>query len=439
MARPRPLGLARAGFLLALLLLFSAALALLGAQGPKVSRSAPAADVPALMRAAVDALNRQDFATAVKSLKAVVEAQPESTTAWFNLAYAYTGLHQDAEAVAAYRKTLGLAPDLFEARLNLGILLIEMKQPQDALQHLEKATALKPEHARAHLYYGRALSLSGQPDAALKQFQETLRLDPRMAIARFDLGQLYLEQKRPAEALAAFQKAAEFDSTLAQARLGMALASEGLNDQAQALTHFEQYLAARPDDLETHFHVARIYLQQGKNDQALQNLQTIYQAKPDLPGLAAALGDVCALLKKFPDSEKFYRQALVAAPGESDLHRALGRTLLDEGEFAEAEAEFRSALKLDPRNRDAVLGFATSLYLQKRYPEAVPPLEALARAPRPPVTLFFVLATCYDHLYDRKKALEAYERFLALSNGQNPDQEWQARQRAKLLRRELRK
>jgi hypothetical protein len=39
----------------------------------------------------------------------------------------------------------------------------------------------------------------------------------------------------------------------------------------------------------------------------------------------------------------------------------------------------------------------------------------------------------------RKPALANYEHFLQLSNGKNPDQEWQATQRAKLLRRELSK
>jgi hypothetical protein len=53
--------------------------------------------------------------------------------------------------------------------------------------------------------------------------------------------------------------------------------------------------------------------------------------------------------------------------------------------------------------------------------------------------VFFVLATCYDHLMARKPALANYEHFLQLSNGKNPDQEWQATQRAKLLRRELSK
>jgi tetratricopeptide (TPR) repeat protein len=397
------------------------------------------ADVPKLLHAAQDALGRNDFGTAADVLKQVVAAQPTLTAAWFDLAYAYTGLHKHEEAVAAYRKALELDPNLFEVRLNLGILLMQVNDPQSALEHLEKAATLKPDHVRAQLYYGRALALTGQAERAEKQYQTVLRLDPKLAIAQYDLGQLYLQQKRYPEALRSFQKASELDPALSQAQLGIALALEGLKDGVNAAAHFEQYLAAHLDDLETRFHLARLYLDLGKNAQAYEGLQAVYRAKPETPGLAAALGDVCAVLKKFPESEKFYRQALLAASADPDLHQALGQTLLAEEKFSEAEAEFRTALKSNPRSREAGQGLATSLYLQKRYPEAIPLLEVLARGPDPPPILIFALASSYDNLHVLQKALENYERFLQLSKGQSPDHEWQATQRVKLLRHQLQK
>jgi len=396
-------------------------------------------DVPTLFHTAQDALGRNDFAAAAEALKQVVAAQPTLPAAWFNLAYAYTGLHKHEEAVAAYRKALDLDPNLFEAHLNLGILLMQMNDPQAALGHLEKAATLKPDHPRAQLYYARALASTGQTERAERQYQTALQLDPKLASAQYDLGQLYLQQKHHQEALASFQAASQLDPVLSQAQLGMALAMEGLKDQANAIPHFVQYLAARPDDLETRFHLARLYLELGKNEQAFQGLQTVYRAKPETPGLAAALGDVCALLKQFPESEKFYRQALLASPADSDLHRALGQTLLEEDKLSEAEAEFRTALKGNPRSREAGQGLATSLYLQKRYPEAIPLLEALARAPDPPPILVFALASSYDNLHLLQKALDNYLRFLQLSKGQSPDHEWQATQRVKLLRHQLQK
>ncbi len=397
------------------------------------------ADVPTLLHTAQDALGKKDFSAAADALKQVVAAQPTLTAAWLDLGYAYTGLHQQEEAAAAYRKAVGLDPNLFGARLNLGILLMQMNNPQAALEHLEKAATLKPDHVRAQLYYGRALALTGQGERAEKQYQTVLRLDPKLAAAQYDLGQLYLQQKRYSEALGSFQRASELDPALSQAQLGMALAAEGLKDKDNAGTHFEHYLAAHPEDLDTRFHLARLYLEQGKNAQAYEDLVTVYRAKPDTAGLVAALGDVCALLKKYSDSEKFYRQALLSAPADADLHRALGQTLLEEDKLTEAEAEFRTALKGNPRSREAAEGLASSLYLQKRYQEAIPLLEALVRAPNPPPMLFFALASSYDNLHVVQKALDNYERFLQLSKGQSPDHEWQATQRVKLLRHQLQK
>jgi len=434
-----PSKLLLASLILCLSCVVSACLLVAATTGQESASHAHEADVSRLLSAAQEALGRNDFATAAEALKRVVEAQPKLTSAWFNLAYAYTGLHKDEEAIASYQKALELDPDLFEARLNLGILLMQLKNPQAALPHLEKAATLKPDHQRAQLYYGRVLALTGEAERAEKQYQTVLRIDPRLTSAHYDLGQLYLQQKRYPEALGSFQKAAELDPALAQAQLGMALAMEGLKDEVNAVAHFEQYLTAHPEDLETRFHLARLYLEQGKNAQAYEGLQTVYRLKPETPGLAAALGDVCASLKKLPESENFYRQALLAAPTDADLHRALGQTLLAEGKLAEAEAEFRTALARNPGSGEAAQGLATSVYLQKRYPEAIPLLEAQARAPNPPAILIFALATSYDNLHVLKKALENYERFLQLSKGQSPDHEWQATQRAKLLRHQLQK
>lgn len=404
-------------------------------------RPPEAKDLPVLVRAAQQALERKDYAGAVKALKAALEIDAGSPELWFNLAYAHTGLHENDEAVRAYQQSLQLRPDLFEARLNLGILFLEMKRPQESLEHLARAAALRPANPRAHLYYGRALAQVGQTEEAEKQFAEAARLDPALAaISSFDLGQLDLAQKHYRDALEAFKKAASLDPKLAQAQLGMALAEEGLHQSAEAEVRFEKYLAAQPQDLETRFHLGRLYLEAGETEKALTHLRIVDQARPETPGLAAALGDAFALLKKFPESEKYYRLALRTAPGEPDLHRALGRTLLDEQKLDEAEGEFRTAFKLDPKNLEALKGLASCLYLEKRFAEAIPVFQAvLARDPKAPPGLYFVLATCYDHLRDNRTALRTYERFLELSHHENQDEEWKARQRVKLLERELSK
>ena len=52
---------------------------------------------------------------------------------------------------------------------------------------------------------------------------------------------------------------------------------------------------------------------------------------------------------------------------------------------------------------------------------------------------WFFRAIILDKLKQLKPALEAYQKFLSLSQGKNPDQEFQARQRARIIQRELEK
>lgn len=409
--------------------------------GDVAAQSKEQPDLSALMSQAGDALQRKDYQAALDPLKTVVRAAPDTAAAWYYLGYAYHGLRQDAEARQAYEKAVELKPDLYQAQVNLGLLLVAMNDPAGAAPHLQKAVSLKPSEARLHLELAMALRASGQGSQAEPELRQALQLDPKMDAAAYELGQVELDQKRYADAAADFTKALAISPGRADAELGLASAAEGMGQTADAELHLEQCLKLEPADLSVRYHLARLYLSEKKVQPALAHLQQLDQANPALPGLAAALGDAYALAGKFSDSEVYYRKALAAAlPGGSEvaeLHRALGETLLKEGKTVTAEDEFRQALRLDPANLEAEKGLASGLYLEKRYAEAAPMIERLLQAPSANPGLYFLLATCYDHLQDRKRALQAYQQFLAKSGGSNPDQEWQAKQRAKLLSREL--
>jgi Flp pilus assembly protein TadD len=405
----------------------------------KAPQASAPADLNALLQQAEDALEKKDYQSALAPLQTIVHAAPDSAEAWFYLGYACHGLHQDADARSAYEKAVRLNPELYQAQANLGLLLFAMKDVTGALPHLQKAVALKPGDARPRLDLGIALDASGQTSAAEAELRHALQLDPKLEPAAYRLGKLELDQKQYGAAAEDFERALAVNPGRAEAELGIASAYEGLG-QAEAYRHFENYLKLQPTETSVRFHLARLYLQENKTDLALAHLQQIVQTHLELPGLDAALADAYARSGKFGDSESYYRKALADAPGgpdAADLHRALAATLVKEGKATEAESEFRAALRLDPNNADASRGLAESLYLQERWTDAASVIERLVQSPSAPAGLYFFLGTCYDRLRDRKRALDAYEQFLQRSTGSNPDQEWQVRQRAKLLSREL--
>ena len=51
----------------------------------------------------------------------------------------------------------------------------------------------------------------------------------------------------------------------------------------------------------------------------------------------------------------------------------------------------------------------------------------------------YLRAITLDKLHQAKPALASYQRFLSMSQGQSPDEEFKARQRARILEKEIHK
>jgi Tfp pilus assembly protein PilF len=79
------------------------------------------------------------------------------------------------------------------------------------------------------------------------------------------------------------------------------------------------------------------------------------------------------------------------------------------------------------------------LVLAEDYGTALAALDKVKQLNAETAGHHFLRAIVLDKHKQLKPALEAYQKFLSMSNGKNPDREFQARQRAKIIERELSK
>ena len=75
--------------------------------------------------------------------------------------------------------------------------------------------------------------------------------------------------------------------------------------------------------------------------------------------------------------------------------------------------------------------------MAENYPAALAALDRIAALHAEKPGHVFLRAIVLDKIRDLKPAVDSYQRFLQLSQGENPNQEWQAQQRIKLLQREI--
>ena len=116
-----------------------------------------------------------------------------------------------------------------------------------------------------------------------------------------------------------------------------------------------------------------------------------------------------------------------------------GSTLRDQKQYAPAAREFFMATQRQPESKEAWSELAGMLILLENFPQAIIALDRVnALGGETPGHLFF-RAIILDKTHQYKPALESYQKFLAAAGGKFPDEEFQSRQRVRIIQKELSK
>ncbi|MGA2183596.1 MAG: tetratricopeptide repeat protein [Bryobacteraceae bacterium] len=391
------------------------------------------------------ALDDKRYDAAVASFTQAVAADPKDFSAHFNLAFACGMLRRDADAIAEYRKALDLKPDLYEAQLNLGIVLIRDKQPADAATVLEKAAFAKPKEFRPVYYLGEALLASGSAEASQKAFQTATELDPKSAFAELGLARSLARTNKLDDAAPHFHKVAELDPARRDALLELAANYETAGKPDDAIALYSQF----PDDAAAQERLGQLLLQANRAAEAVDHFKA---AVAKSPTAANRVGLIQAYLKtNHPDlALPLVDDALAASPGDYDLVMLKGRILRDARKFDLAAAQFLQATKLRPADWMAWSELAGLLVVMENYPPALGALDHVRALNAEKPGHVFLRAIVLDKIQELEHtgkthrealhgALESYQRFLELSGGKDPNNEFKARQRIRIIQLELNK
>ena len=378
------------------------------------------------------ALEARNYVLAAQDFAKAVQADPGDYAAHFHLALANSLTGKVEEAIAGYRRVLELKPGLYEADLNLGMLLLGHKRSAEAVPYLEAATRSKPLEFRPQLYLADALFDSGASAPAAAAYRAALEINAQSAPAEMGLARSEVRSGNLQEAEAHFHKAAELDPSLKDAILELAPLYEKSGRTAEAIALYRQF----PDNLAVRERLGMALLETGNPAEAIPHLEWAVAKSPtDANRLALAQA---YRKNKQPDKEiPLLQQALAADPGNLDLRLAIGRELLDQRKFAEAAAEFERVVQAQPNRVEAWSDFAATLNSLADYPRALAALDRVKALGGEKPGHMYLRAIILDRLRDLKGALASYRQFLAADQGKLPNEDFQARQRARIIEKEL--
>ena len=430
---------------IALFLLLSASLPASAqevAQPPASPAPAPvetaAPQTPAQQVAEAEAaIGKSDWKTAEAGLNLYLAQNPADARALFDAGYVADAQDRFADAESLYRRAIDADPKSFEAHLSLGLLLARQGNTDDARPEMAVATKLDPGDAglAAKARAWRALAridCEDDPAEASNELLEALKLSPETtADTLLAAGIADRAGEFDAEA-AAYGRVLAKEPNNADATTGIAHALIALKQYPEAETLLRAAVEKFPDNPALTAQLATVLAAQDKAE-ALPLLQKLHDAHPQDSAIARMLASVLAESGDYAGSDRLYVALIAASPNDAALLVSHGQNLVRRLRFSEAFAAFNKATELDPASVDGWSGLA---FAASRTSQPAVTLHALTMRskylPEVPTT-YFLWATAYDNLHQSGQAVSYYKQFLEAAAGKFPDQEWQARQRLKLL------
>ncbi len=327
-----------------------------------------------------------------------------------------------------------------EAYLNLGILFIERAPADVAVPNLRKAVELLPSQSRPRYLLGVAQENAKDYSASAESFEGAYRLDPNNLEPILHLANLYVRLRRPADAEKKFRNILEAQPNNAQALLGVAEC--WLRKKPEAAEGYRSYLAVQPTDSGARARLVHLLVEQQQYDMAARKSWNHAEVGQGVDAAATIdllrmRADIQIAQKKWDDAVVTLNKAITLAPRDAQLHGGLGRIYLQKRDFPNALKELKMALQLDGKNLAYWKDLSSSYYLSGDCISTLATLDQIAKTETPGAGPWFIRALCYDKLNQPRPALEAYQKFLSLDHGQNADQDWQAQERSKVLRKVL--
>lgn len=192
-------------------------------------------------------INRMDIAET--ALKTAARLAPNDYLVFFNLGALYYTDSRFSQAESPLEKALKLNPDYVPARLFLGLTLEELGHEAQAIECYDLAiktaetSGFKGE--QPYLYLGRLLYRENRMDESLPYLEKAAQLNPQSCEALCLLARIRMYGSQDAEAM------------------------EALNECRQA----------DPQYPELHYLLSRVYVKQGKTDEATKELSMFQQLK----------------------------------------------------------------------------------------------------------------------------------------------------------------
>ncbi len=218
-------------------------------------------------------LQMSDFDAAIVEFMKARDLDPNNPQFHYDLGLAYKLKDRTDDAIQELEKAASLDPMLPDPPYTLGILYMQMGKFEDAATQLHAALTLRPGNGDGWAILGSVLKQIEKRDEAEAALRKAIELMPNQPGAHITLAAVLAEEGKHDEATAERKIAANLSRTAVNRQRAMLNTNAGSQllqrgEIADAVSKFQDAIAADPDYAEAHAQLAVAYERQGRTEDA---------------------------------------------------------------------------------------------------------------------------------------------------------------------------
>ena len=320
------------------------------------------------------------------------------------------------EGIAVLRQFVETNPKSADAWLLLGEAYLKVSSLDSAKLAGEKVISLDEKNAKAYLLVARVARSQNDVSGAYNALNSGLAEKKNDLNLLTELGFVLLQADSVDQAIVAFSRAKEADpnSALVYQGLGEAYSRQGVTPFA--ITQYEKSIELDSTRADVHNSLAKLFYKERRYNDAAREYKRV--AALDTTNQAALLELARMYMSSRPrlytDAAQVLKLYVQRFPNAEDVWPTYTEALYFTGQYPEAIKAAQRALKLDPKNPDALRYLASAQSRLKQYKEGVASYTRLRAVEPLKLGDLVELAENYSALKNDTLTLRTYEEIVKI-------------------------
>jgi tetratricopeptide (TPR) repeat protein len=209
-----------------------------------------------------------EYQAAVPYLKQAADSDAQNLSLLLTLAHSCLLSKQYQCVLDTYHQMVAQNAESAEADMLVGEALDEMKDTIGAMEEFRAAIQANPKEPNAHFGLGYLLWTQQKFEEASQEFQAELENTPNYAQAIIYLADSNIKMNRNEDARPLLEKVVKSNPAISMGHLDLGIVCAAADQKEDALREFKTAAALKPDDVNAHMRLGRLYHSMGKTAEA---------------------------------------------------------------------------------------------------------------------------------------------------------------------------